>query len=126
MPSEKSFGFLFALLSLVGFVFFLLRDDLLWTITSGAAAFLFGIAAMFRPVLLKPLNIVWFYFGRLLGKITQPIVLGVLYWLLITPIALTTKAFGRDAMSLSYRGKTSNWIRREGHELTGESLRRQY
>jgi hypothetical protein len=60
----------------------------------------FAVAAFFTPQILSPLNQHWFSFGLMLGNIISPIVLGIIFFLLITPIALVTQFFGRDELNM--------------------------
>lgn len=83
------------------FVIFLLISMFFWYRASPffiyplAAALSFLLFAIFLPDLLRPLNISWFYFGLLLQKITTPIVLFVMFYLILFPLALILKAFGK-------------------------------
>ena len=69
------------------------------------------ITAVFFPTLLRPLNISWMFLGLVLGKIFNPIILGIIYFFLITPIALVCRAFGRDELFLKKITKKSCWIK---------------
>ncbi|MDR3163161.1 MAG: SxtJ family membrane protein [Helicobacteraceae bacterium] len=88
------------------------------------AAICFAASALFLPAALKPLNFLWFYFGQALHKVTNPVILGVLFFLVITPIAFLTRLLGKNILSLSFDKKhDSYWIRRE----TGEtSMKHQF
>lgn len=98
-PSNRSFGVTFAL------VFGLLAG---WPTLGGGrlrwwallVAALFFAAAILRPQALSPLNHAWSSFGLVLHRVTSPIVLGVVFFGVLTPLALLMRALGRDALRL--------------------------
>lgn len=62
----------------------------------------------------------------LLGKIVSPIVLGIIFFLLISPVALVTRAFGRDALRLKAAETGSLWITRTPPGPDPESFKNQF
>tara|TARA_B100000686_G_scaffold316156_1_gene363707 strand:- start:375 stop:629 length:255 start_codon:yes stop_codon:yes gene_type:complete len=70
--------------------------------------------AIFFSELLLPLNILWFRLGIILGKIISPIVIGLIFFFIITPIALLGRLMGRDELKLK-RNKVSEtyWVERK-------------
>jgi hypothetical protein len=113
LPSERSFGILFvgvfAILSGYGFhkAWSSLHVSLL---VATSVALL--IITLTRPAALAPLNKVWFKIGMLLGMVVSPIVVGLLFSLLITPVAVLTRLFGRDALRRKAKTDGSYWIDR--------------
>jgi hypothetical protein len=100
-PSERKFGYTFAVLCS------LLAAWLGWRgstapVVAGlvCAAAGFALAAARAPRLLAPLNAAWFGLGLLLGRLVSPLVLGAMFFLLITPIAWAMRVAGRDALRL--------------------------
>lgn len=90
-----------------------------------AAIFLF--TAILRPTLLRHLNYFWFRFGLLLHRVVNPLILGVLFYLTITPIALIARLFGKDLLHLKLDPEAkSYWIKREPPGPTGDSMQRQF
>lgn len=86
-----------------------------------------GVCALFSPAVLAPLNKAWFGFGLLLGKIVSPVVLGAIFFLMITPVALLMRLSGRDVLGL--HGKKyahSFWIDRASSEPNSESFKNQF
>lgn len=76
----------------------------------GAAAFL--IPALIRPALLKPLYQLWMLLGGVLGFVNTRIILGVIYFVLFTPLALALRLMGKDILSMRYaKGKESYLVR---------------
>lgn len=79
------------------------------------------------PVLLAPLNKLWLKFGALLHSITSPIILGVMFYLVITPIGLLMRLAGKDFLRLKPDPDSpSYWIRREPPGPDKNSLHRQF
>ena len=72
-----------------------------------------GLIAFFMSHLLAPLNRAWFRLGLLLGRLVNPLVLAILFFGLITPIALLARLFGRDELRLRFRADDSYWIPRD-------------
>jgi hypothetical protein len=85
--------------------------------------FLFALVA---PAKLARLNRLWFHFGVLLGRVVSPIVLGIMFFLLITPVAFMTRLLGRDALLLKKRSLTTYWVDRTPPGPSGESYRNQF
>jgi hypothetical protein len=78
------------------------------------------------PDVLTPANRAWMRFGALLGRIVSPLVLGLMFFLTITPVAVITRAFGRDPLRLKRRAVQSYWLERSPPGPAPGSLNRQY
>ena len=95
--SERSFGYVFAVaFSLLTFVPLLHGGSPVYWLLGVGAAFL--VVTLIRPSILRPLNILWFKFGMLLAKIVQPIVMAAVFFLVVAPIGLVMRAFGKDLL----------------------------
>ena len=100
------------------------RRDFLY-VTDVAAAFL-AVALLF-PAILSPLNKIWFRFGLLLHHIVNPVILGLIFFIIITPLGLVTKLFGGKLLSLGYdKTAPSYWNRRDPPGPPPESVRNQF
>jgi hypothetical protein len=89
--SERNFGLTIgAALALVGALSWY-RGGVSWPWVF-AGSVLFAIAALAAPVTLRPLNSVWFRFGLLLARIVQPVVLGLMFYAILTPFALIVES----------------------------------
>mgnify|MGYP006423915931 FL=1 len=112
--SNKSFGIVFFIVFLIiGFwPLFDISTYRLWAII---IAFTFLILGCINSKLLTPLNILWFKFGLFLGKIVSPLVMGIIYFFVVTPTGLLMKIFRKDLLNLKYNKKNSYWI--EKNEL---------
>ncbi len=126
MGSNRSFGLVFAVVfTLVG-LFPLVHGGPIrpWSLAV-AAAFL-AVALLF-PAILSPLNKIWFRFGLLLHHIVNPVILGLIFFVIITPLGLVTKLFGGKLLSLGYdKSVPSYWNRRDPPGPPPESVRNQF
>jgi hypothetical protein len=113
MPSNRKFGWLFTAIFTLCFGYFQLKDSLGWTILSAFLAILFALLTICLPTALAPLNRAWFALSLFLGKVVSPIVLSAIFFILITPVALTTRLFGRDALLLKKRQVSSYWVNKD-------------
>ena len=111
--SNKSFGIVF-------FIFFILialypllngQEIRLWALIISAV---FLILGLLKSKLLTPLNKLWFRFGMLLGKIISPIIMGFIFFLVVTPIGLIMRLLGKDVLNLKYNKERSYWIEKDG------------
>ena len=80
---------------------------------------------MIKSDALLPLNKLWMYFGILLGMIVSPIVLGIVFFGLFTPIAMFMRLSGRDELRLKLTQKASHWISRS-EPIKSESFKHQF
>ena len=126
MGSDRSFGLVFA-----GFFALVAGAPLvqggvvrLW---AAAAATLFFVIALTYPAVLAPLNRVWFRFGLLLHRIVSPLVLGLTFYLVLTPLGLLMRATGKDPMRTGFRPQdASYWIPREPAGPAPGSMKQQF
>lgn len=126
LPSDRSFGFTIAIaLSLLG--------GWLWWKASRWGLPLLGVGAAFAlfatvlPRLLRPLNIAWMWFGALLNMIVSPVIMGLIFFLVFTPVSLFFRVTGRDALNRRFdRGLTSYWLNRTPPGPDGATLPRQF
>ena len=77
-------------------------------------ALIFLILGLFNSKILSPLNKVWIKFGEILGRVIAPIVMAAVYFLILTPISLFVRLFGKDLISMKFNDSLkSYWIKRE-------------
>ena len=112
LPSERKFGLFFALIFFGASVFFAWRSEVHAAAALIALAVLFIALTVAAPGLLAVPNRLWFELGGLLGKIVNPVVLGVIFFFLITPIAIISRVRGRDILCLKKRTVDSYWVAR--------------
>ncbi len=91
------------------------------------AAVLLGGLALLRPAWLAPLNRLWFKFGLLLNKITSPLVMGLLFYGVMTPYAYVLRWLGKDLLRLRLDPSADNyWIERKPPGPAPESIKHQF
>lgn len=124
--SNRSFGITFAVVfALIGLFPLVHGGDIrLWALACSA---IFAGIAFIWPAVLAPLNRLWFRFGMLLHKIVNPLVLGLMFFVIITPLALFIRLFGGKLMALDFdKSQSSYWIRRSPPGPEAESIRNQF
>jgi len=93
----------------------------------GIIALLFILTGLFIPAVLKPLNKVWMGFSIILGFFTSRIILTILFYLIITPIALIFRIIGKDPLNINTDKKVSSyWIKRENTSVAKIDFERQF
>ncbi|HLO78728.1 MAG TPA: SxtJ family membrane protein [Magnetospirillum sp.] len=126
MGSERSFGLVFT-------AFFALVA--LWPLKSGGevrlwaagAATAFLLAALVAPRALRPLNLAWFKLGMILHRVMTPVMMGLLFFLTVTPVGLLMRAFGKDPMRLKRDGKAQTyWVTRTPPGPAPDSMKTQF
>ena len=111
--SNRSFGLVFAAVFAIIALYplFWLRAPHLWAIIVAAG---FLAAALLLPAALGPLNRLWTRFGLLLHKVTSPLVLGLLFFVIITPMGMIMRLLGKDPLRLRRDAQSqSYWIDRK-------------
>lgn len=124
--SDKSFGVVFAVVfTVIG----------LWPLKNAAevhiwalvVAAIFLVLALLAPGTLKPLNRVWFRFGLLLHKVVNPLVMGLIFYTTITPMALVMRALGKDPLNRRFDAKAKTyWIERQPPGPEPETMKNQF
>lgn len=126
MPSDRKFGAFFALIFLALATYFGIQVSGSWAILFAIAAIVFALLAAISPRRLHMLNTLWFRFGMLLGRIVNPLVLGLMFFVLLTPIGVVMRMFGRDELKLRKRNVETYWIRREPTGPEPETFKNQF
>ena len=112
VSSDRSFGIVFTLVFLAMGV---------WVVSGGqskgwlffVSAALFFVVAIARPSILGPLNRAWAKFGLLLGQVFNPLLLGVIFFLVVTPMAVIRRLLDKDSLHLKFKSDLeSYWIDR--------------
>lgn len=126
--SHREFGFVMALACLVLSIVIAWRRGGMPPIFLPALTVCFALASAFCPQLLAPLNAAWSLIGRLLHRLFSPLVLGVLYYGLITPFGLVFRWIKKDPLRLERNSAIETyWIRREGADRDpGRRMRDQF
>ena len=126
MGSDRSFGLVFAVVFAI-IALFPLTDGGTPRLWAGAIAAAFVLLAFVYPKALKPLNKLWFLVGMALHHVVTPLVMGLLFFLTVTPTALIMRALGKDPLRLARDdATTSYWIIRTPPGPAPDSMRRQF
>ena len=113
ISSNRSFGIVFFIVFIIIAIYpyFKNEDVRLWSLI---ISIIFLILGLINSKILTPLNKLWFKFGIFLGKIISPIIMGIIFFLVVTPIGLLMKLFGKDVLNLKYNNNKSYWIEKTG------------
>ena len=111
--SNRSFGVVFFIVFLLIAIYPLIYsgDLRIWSLI---ISLIFLILGLFDSKILYPLNKIWFKFGIFLGKIISPIIMGIIFFLVVTPIGLIMRLIGKDVLNLKYSNYKSYWIEKTG------------
>ena len=111
--SNRSFGIVFFVVFFIIGLYPLINDEDLriWSIVISVIFLILGLA---NSKILSPLNKIWFKFGIFLGKIVSPIIMGVIFFLVVTPIGLIMRLLRKDLLNLKYNSEHSYWIEKNG------------
>ena len=113
VSSNRSFGIVFFVVFLLIGLFPLINNSeiRLWSIV---ISLIFLVLGLLNSKILSPLNKLWFKFGIFLGKIISPLIMGIIFFLVVTPIGLIMRLLGKDVLNLKYQDKKSYWIEKTG------------
>ena len=111
ISSNKNFGIVFFVFFSIISLFPLFKDGniRIWAIIT---AITFLILGLFNSPFLNPLNKIWFKFGILLGGIMSPIVMGLVFFIVVTPTSLIMRMLGKNLLGLKKENKKSYWVER--------------
>tara|TARA_S200000501_G_scaffold308595_1_gene298171 strand:+ start:587 stop:976 length:390 start_codon:yes stop_codon:yes gene_type:complete len=109
ISSNRSFGLVFFVLFLIIGLWPLINNNeiKIWSI---AISVVFLVLGLLNSKLLLPLNKLWFKFGLLLGKIISPLVMGIIFFLVVTPIGYLMRMLKKDLLNLKFNDEKSYWI----------------
>ena len=115
--SNRSFGIVFFIVFIL-IAFYPLIDQGEIRIWSVLISLLFLILGIINSKILTPLNKAWFKFGIYLGKIISPIVMGIIFFLVVTPIAFLMRMLKKDLLNLKFNKNSSYWIEKTDPKST--------
>ena len=107
--SNRSFGLVFFLVFLLISFYPIINNEkiLIWSLI---ISFIFLFLGLFNSKLLNPLNKIWFKFGLILGKIISPFIMGIIFFFVVTPIAILMRLLNKDLLNLKFNKKKTYWI----------------
>jgi hypothetical protein len=113
--SNKNFGIVFFVVFII-IGFWPLLDINTYRLWAIIIAVIFLTLGFMNSRLLTPLNILWFKFGIFLGKIVSPIVMGVIFFFVVTPIAILMRISKKDLLNLKFNNKETYWIKKSNYK----------
>ena len=125
LPSNQKFGYFFTFVFFITSIYFYFRENNMAFYVLGTCSIVFFLVTLFKAEILKPLNKLWMSFGLVLGMIVSPIVMGVIFFIIFTPIGILMRLFGRDELLLQFKAKPSYWSKRN-LDIQSNSFRRQF
>lgn len=126
LPSNRQFGLVFVVFFALLGGFSLWRGGRWWP-GLFAASGLVALIGLFAPTLLTPFNRWWMKLAEVLHRVVSPLVLGLMFYVILTPVGLVMRLAGRDEMRRRWDSKGSSyWISREPPGPAPGSLDRQF
>ena len=110
--NNRSFGILFFIVFLLIAIWPVINSEpiRIWSII---ISILFLILGITNSKILTPLKRGWIKLGEILGKVVAPIIMGFIYFIIITPIGILMRLFGKDLLNIKFNKNKSYWIKRE-------------
>jgi hypothetical protein len=111
--SNRSFGIIFFIVFLLIAIYPLTKNGeiKIWFVI---ISLIFLILGLLNSKILSPLNQFWFKFGIFLGKMISPLIMGIIFFLMVTPIGLIMRLLGKDLLNLKYNVNKSYWVEKKG------------
>jgi len=113
LPSNRSFGLLFFLVFLIISLWPLSYEGEIRIVTL-IISIIFLILGLINSNILKPLNFLWMKFGIFLGTIISPLIIGIIFFIVVTPIGILMKLAKKDLLKLKFNDDNSYWVKKNG------------
>ena len=111
LPTNKSFGLTFGSVFFIIFLYVIYNhSNLTLGLSLLSISIIFFFLGFINSKVLHPLNLGWFKFGIFLGKIVSPIILGMIFFFVVTPTALIMRILRKDLLALKFNNKNTYWI----------------
>jgi len=109
LGSNRSFGIVFCIVFLIIAFYPIINGETarIWSII---VSLIFLLLGLINSKLLTPLNKVWFKFGLFVGKIISPLIMGIIFFLVVTPIGILMRILNKDLINLKFNNNKSYWI----------------
>lgn len=122
LPTNRNFGIVFFVFFLLISLWLFLNNKTLvyWPLT---ISIVFLILGLLNAKILTPLNKAWIKFGEILGSIISPLVMGIIFFGIVTPIGLFLKLIGKDVLKLKQNKKNTYWIEKDN---SNNSMKNQF
>tara|TARA_Y100000996_G_C22224715_1_gene521039 strand:- start:19 stop:405 length:387 start_codon:yes stop_codon:yes gene_type:complete len=114
--SNKSFGIVFFIVFLIIGLYPLLNNHSIrfWSVL---ISLVFLVLGLLNSKILSPLNFLWFKFGILLGRFISPLIMGLVFFLVVTPIGILMRLLRKDLLNLKFNNKDTYWIKNKPEKI---------
>ena len=126
LPSDRKFGFFFTTVFLISSIYFYFENFYLIFKFSTALTLMFLILTLTKSKILNHLNKLWMKLGYLLSKVISPIVLGVIFFGIFTPVSLLMKLFKRDELRIKLKKRDTFWKNKDNSKKEGIVFKQQF
>tara|TARA_B100001027_G_scaffold136536_1_gene94767 strand:- start:175 stop:558 length:384 start_codon:yes stop_codon:yes gene_type:complete len=111
--SNRGFGIVFFILFLLIALYPTINSEgiRIWSVI---LSLIFLVLGLLDSKVLTPLNKIWFKFGILLGRVISPLIMGAIFFFVVTPIGLIMRILGKDVLNLKYNSNKTYWIEKTG------------
>ena len=116
LPTDKKFGFFLTFVFLIASIYFYIKGNSLILYCFIFITISLLVITLVKAEMLRPLNKLWMSLGFLLGSIVNPIIMGLVFFLIFSPIGILLRLLGRDELFLQNRKRKSYWIKRNEEE----------
>lgn len=120
LPSNRHFGIVFCLVFFGIGTYLYLNNSIIFGFVTLSLSVLLIFITWISPDALLPFNKMWMQLGIILGRVVSPIVLGILFFLLITPVGILARLVGRDELKIRQTPKDSYWAKKQTSEINFE------
>ena len=112
ISSNRSFGIVFFIFFLIVALWPLINkaDIRLWSLV---ISIIFLILGVINSKILTPINKLWFKFGLFLGKIVSPLVMGAIFFLVVTPTGIIMRLMRKDLLNLKKNNSKTYWLEKK-------------
>ena len=126
MTSNFNFGIVFSIFFLILSIYFYYAQKLSFSFTFGLLFVIFLLLTLLVPRSLYYINLGWYKLSKLLSIIISPVFLGIIFFIIITPLSILFKIIGRDELHLKNKKISSYWIKRDNPKMEEDFFRNQY
>lgn len=115
-PSNKAFGSLLVILGIIFSIYAYKNREIILSFVAIFATFLILFITLKNPNVLNPLHDIWSKLSIILGKLTNPVILGFVFIIILTPLAILLRMAHRDLLKLKKTSSLSYW--QDSHEIS--------
>ena len=126
LPSNSKFGFFFTVIFTIISIYLFFYDNYNTAYIFLVISVIFFVITILKAELLLPLNKLWMRFGFILGLIINPVVLGIIYFLVFTPTGLMMRLFKRDELRIKLKKRNSYWKLRSKRDVNIDLFKQQF